>query len=94
MTILSSIFVIACSQPKHNEQQCGDMQKETCISREFFNDGYVNCPYPDCVDENGCSDTLEVYIVSIINLILIIFCRMKKNHLLVIKWWLVLWHCY
>lgn len=30
---------------------CG---QNKCIWKEYFNDGIVNCPFPNCVDEGGC----------------------------------------
>lgn len=57
---------VDCKQAKLSDLPC--LSKPTCIYEEFFNDGYINCPYPDCADEEGCSDM--VYIIQlIINLI-------------------------
>lgn len=27
----------------------------SCISEDYFDDGIINCPYLNCVDENGCA---------------------------------------
>lgn len=32
-------------------KSCG---QKKCIWKEYFNDGIVNCPFPNCVDEGGC----------------------------------------
>lgn len=29
----------------------------TCIPQKYFNDSIVNCPFIDCVDEGGCSNS-------------------------------------
>ncbi|XP_066252983.1 uncharacterized protein [Euwallacea similis] len=34
-------------------KDCWENQK-LCINKNYFGDGYVNCPYFKCVDEGGC----------------------------------------
>lgn len=36
--------------------QCFPDDPTTCISRDFWHDGYQNCPDP-CLDEDGCTET-------------------------------------
>ncbi|XP_025834562.1 uncharacterized protein LOC112905746 [Agrilus planipennis] len=40
---------------KQDYLPCLPHQTDKCIYVGFFHDGYVNCPYPGCVDENECS---------------------------------------
>lgn len=40
-----------CKYDNGHWKSCG---RKTCIFKEFFNDGKVNCPYKSCKDESGC----------------------------------------
>jgi hypothetical protein len=42
---------------KRNEmyRPCSNTRREFCIYSGFFSDSYINCPLPDCEDEQGCS---------------------------------------
>lgn len=58
------MFVTDCSHENEKTlKPCSDFHHSTCISREFFNDSVVNCPFIDCVDEGGCSnnDVLSIF---------------------------------
>lgn len=60
LEIAFTTFSYCYISSKDQNQQCNSKFKEHCIYKGFFNDGYVNCPYPDCVDEGGCSDNNKV----------------------------------
>ncbi|KAF5272146.1 hypothetical protein FQA39_LY01228 [Lamprigera yunnana] len=45
-----------CYIPKATNRACNAEYKEYCIYKGFFGDGVINCPYPECVDEGGCSN--------------------------------------
>ncbi|XP_065155278.1 uncharacterized protein [Atheta coriaria] len=50
-------FTLAFTGYKHcrnsGYKSC-DFDKSKCIYEAFFQDGVVNCPYYDCLDEGGC----------------------------------------
>lgn len=49
--------------------QCEDDKDDSCISKNFLGDGFVNCP--ECVDEKGCSrDSEQVQILNPSNVLL------------------------
>lgn len=48
---------------------CEDDEDDSCIYKEFFGDGFVNCP--ECVDEKGCvKESQEVQILNPSNVLL------------------------
>lgn len=49
--------------------RCEEDEDDSCISKNFFGDGFVNCP--ECVDEKGCSkDSEQVQILNPSNVLL------------------------
>ncbi|XP_064211298.1 uncharacterized protein LOC103314323 isoform X2 [Tribolium castaneum] len=49
-----------CSQVLKRDtsyRPCSEKRREYCIYSGFFMDSFVNCPFPDCEDEQGCSQT-------------------------------------
>lgn len=49
--------------------RCEDDEDDSCISEDFFGDGFINCP--ECVDEKGCfKDSEQVQILNPSNVLL------------------------
>ncbi|KAF0771906.1 Syndecan [Aphis craccivora] len=46
-----------CKYDNGHWKYCG---RKTCIFKDFFNDGKLNCPYKSCKDENGCRQDIAV----------------------------------
>lgn len=46
-----------CKYDNGHWKSCG---RKTCIFKDFFNDGKVNCPYKSCKDESGCRPVVSV----------------------------------
>lgn len=46
-----------CKYDNGHWKYCG---RKTCIFKDFFNDGKLNCPYKSCKDENGCRQDISV----------------------------------
>lgn len=42
----------------------------TCIYKEFFKDGKLNCPFKSCKDENGCQAVISVLNGKYFNLLI------------------------
>ncbi|KAF2901907.1 hypothetical protein ILUMI_04277 [Ignelater luminosus] len=42
-----------------DDQQCSPNHTVHCIHKGFINDGYINCPYPGCVDEKECVQKIQ-----------------------------------
>ncbi|KAF5283179.1 hypothetical protein FQR65_LT02691 [Abscondita terminalis] len=59
LKIVFTTFWYCLSAPKDKSHSCSTEHKEHCIYKGFFNDSHVNCPYPGCVDENGCSNEVQ-----------------------------------
>ncbi|XP_031352116.1 uncharacterized protein LOC116177315 [Photinus pyralis] len=51
---LEVVFTQFSSCNMRDYRDCGKQYKNYCIYKDFFNDVYVNCPFPDCTDEGGC----------------------------------------
>lgn len=52
------LFVVGeCNLDHGLWKTCGG---RTCIYKEFFRDGKLNCPYKSCKDENGCQVVTSV----------------------------------
>jgi hypothetical protein len=54
LSFIATAYVI-CDESQTNLIHC---YTKKCISDRFANDGYHNCPMPDCVDEHGCTADL------------------------------------
>ncbi|XP_025834558.1 uncharacterized protein LOC108741543 isoform X1 [Agrilus planipennis] len=54
----------SCMWNKQDYLPCLPHQTDKCIYVGFFHDGYVNCPYPGCVDENECSPENRSVLIS------------------------------
>lgn len=49
--------------------RCEEDEDDSCISKDFFGDGFVNCP--ECVDEKGCfKDSEQIQILNPSNVLL------------------------
>lgn len=49
-----------CSQVLKRDtsyRPCSEKRREFCIYSGFFKDNYINCPLPNCEDEQGCSQS-------------------------------------
>lgn len=46
-----------CKFDNGHWRSCG---RKTCIFKDFFNDGKVNCPYKSCKDESGCRPVVSI----------------------------------
>jgi len=46
-----------CSRSSKNDRPCSEIFNDKCISKEFIHDGFFNCPFINCPDENGCEST-------------------------------------
>ncbi|KAL1132165.1 hypothetical protein AAG570_010122 [Ranatra chinensis] len=46
------VFITVCKDTRGAYRYCGG---GACIYKEYFEDRVFNCPYKDCLDENGCS---------------------------------------
>lgn len=42
-----------------DDQRCSPNHTVHCIYKQFINDGYINCPYPGCVDEKECKQKVK-----------------------------------
>lgn len=50
-------FMVECAYDNGLWKSCGS---RTCIYKNFFQDGKLNCPYKSCKDENSCHPIITV----------------------------------
>ncbi|XP_017781812.1 PREDICTED: uncharacterized protein LOC108566447 [Nicrophorus vespilloides] len=57
VTDFKMVFTVykACERASESDMPCQRIfYPAKCIYRDFINDGYINCPYAGCTDEDGC----------------------------------------